>query len=59
MRYQCVLFFEHLEIMHPSLRKIRYYCFLYYEHLEIMHPVDDVKEGEGEGEEDPGEAVDL
>ena len=27
--------------------------------LEIMHPVDDVEEGEGEGEEDPGEAVDL
>ena len=24
-----------------------------------MHPVDDVEEGEGEGEEDPGEAVDL
>ena len=27
--------------------------------LEIMHPVDDVEEGEGEREEDPGEAVDL
>ena len=24
-----------------------------------MHPVDDVEEGEGEREEDPGEAVDL
>ena len=24
-----------------------------------MHPVDDVEEGEGEGEEDSGEAVDL
>ena len=29
------------------------------EDLEIMHPVDDVEEGEGEREEDPGEAVDL
>ena len=28
-------------------------------HLEIVHPVDDVEEGEGEWEEDPGEAVDL
>ena len=29
------------------------------EDLEIVHPVDDVEEGEGEREEDPGEAVDL
>ena len=49
---------EHLRCLH-IIRQMKSQSVLYFEHLEIMHPVDDVEEGEGEGEEDPGKAVDL